>query len=787
MKKFLLSIFAVLFAFAGAQAQETVTLSFKDTAQRTSFSTTKQVWEQNGITFTNNKASSKTNVANYLNPVRLYANSEVIVEHANTMTKIVFVCSGPSYATALKNSIGDSATASKSDVTVEPNSTSFTIAKLTAQVRVTSIMVTYTTAGGETPVLPTAEKPVFNPESQEFNLGESVTVEISAAEGATIYYTTDGETPTEESNVYENALTITETTTVKAIAVIEGHNNSAVAEATYTAVDPNAVTETIVASETGISNGVAVETLKFGNVTATFDKGSNSNATKYYSTGEAFRAYGGNTITFTGDAGVTINSVVFIFGSGDGSNTITADCGTYSEGTWTGASNKVVFAVGGTSAVVIATPTIAGEETFVGSTTVIITNNADGTTLYYSTDGVDYVAYNDVLNITETTTVYAKAVDAQSNESAIAVATFTKLETLTIAEAKAAYDAAGANVDVAMDLTGAVVTVNSGQYMFIENETTGINIYNSGADYAVGTKFTSGYILGASAVYGKMHQITNAEFNNVETTTIEVVPTEVAVADLNANFDTYEGRFVRLTGADINGSNIAQGENAFGLYNRFDFITAPTSATGCDIEGIVARYNTTLQIFPVSISNTINVTEAGFATLYLAYPVVIPADVKAYTVTEVGAGYVTLTQVTGVLPANTGVIVEAGKGSYDFVYSADEATAVTDNKLLGTTVDTDIDVEAYVLSAPDGIESVGLYKAEMAGGVWLNNANKAYLPASVASGAASYSFRFGEGTTAIENVEVENEVKAIYDLTGRRVENPSNGIYIINGVKVLVK
>ena len=104
----------------------------------------------------------------------------------------------------------------------------------------------------------------------------------------------------------------------------------------------------------------------------------------------------------------------------------------------------------------------------------------------------------------------------------------------------------------------------------------------------------------------------------------------------------------------------------------------------------------------------------------------------------------------------------------------------------GTLKNEYITKEAYVLGKVDGV--VGLYKADMAGGVWLNNANKAYLPATAANGAASYSFRFGEGTTAIENVVVENEVKAIFDLTGRKVEEiTAPGIYIINGKKVLVK
>ena len=45
-----------------------------------------------------------------------------------------------------------------------------------------------------------------------------------------------------------------------------------------------------------------------------------------------------------------------------------------------------------------------------------------------------------------------------------------------------------------------------------------------------------------------------------------------------------------------------------------------------------------------------------------------------------------------------------------------------------------------------------------------------------------------ETGTGIDEVESESEmVKTIYDLLGRKVENPSKGIYIINGKKVLVK
>lgn len=62
----------------------------------------------------------------------------------------------------------------------------------------------------------------------------SATVTITAQEGATIYFTTDGNKPTVESPIYTEPFSITETTTVKSFATLEGWQQSAVAEATFT-------------------------------------------------------------------------------------------------------------------------------------------------------------------------------------------------------------------------------------------------------------------------------------------------------------------------------------------------------------------------------------------------------------------------------------------------------------------------------------------------------------------------------------------------------------------------
>ena len=199
---------------------------------------------------------------------------------------------------------------------------------------------------------------------------------------------------------------------------------------------------------------------------------------------------------------------------------------------------------------------------------------------------------------------------------------------------------------------------------------------------------------------------------------------------------------------------------------------------GCAAHNLIIE---AVEALPVTIS------AAKYATFYAPVAVTIPEGVKAYTVT-INKEWATLNEIgTGVIPANTGVVLEGEQNTYNFAITTTEATITSE---LRGSVATTYYTEAgtyYALGIVDGV--VAFYKDAFNNSRFHNNSHKAYLYVPAANGAASYSFRFGEGTTGIDEMtEQRAESKEIYDLTGRRVEAiTAPGIYIVGGKKVLVK
>lgn len=175
-------------------------------------------------------------------------------------------------------------------------------------------------------------------------------------------------------------------------------------------------------------------------ITIAFDKGTNSNSPKYYTNGTAIRVYGGGYFTITSET--TISSITITFGSDDGSNTITTDCGTYSDGKWTGSANSVKFTIGGTSGnrrikgISVTTTSLSssayistcdGEEVIIPEaptfnpaggdfteTQSVEISAEDGAMIYYTTNGDDptteSILYNGAIEVSTTTPIKAIAV-----------------------------------------------------------------------------------------------------------------------------------------------------------------------------------------------------------------------------------------------------------------------------------------------------------------------------------------------------------------------------------------
>ena len=188
--------------------------------------------------------------------------------------------------------------------------------------------------------------------------------------------------------------------------------------------------------------------------------------------------------------------------------------------------------------------------------------------------------------------------------------------------------------------------------------------------------------------------------------------------------------------------------------------------------------------------SAVNIGSTGYATF--GYPFAVDlsglgASQDAYTVTVSGTKAL-LTSVKGKkIPANTGIILEGTDGDAISLPLTTETTDnITDNDLLVSdgTVKGDESGTIYVLAY--GTSGVGFYLVENGSAI---TAGKAYL--EVSGGAARQFIGFGDDneTTGIQTVanSQQSAANSYYDLQGRRVAQPTKGLYIVNGKKVIIK
>ena len=209
-----------------------------------------------------------------------------------------------------------------------------------------------------------------------------------------------------------------------------------------------------------------------------------------------------------------------------------------------------------------------------------------------------------------------------------------------------------------------------------------------------------------------------------------------------------------------------------------------------------------------------------YTTLYVDFPFQIKGDVKAYTIEGVEAknadGYYfarvkKLAQQGDTVPAQTAVVLECNStnpADNQLLPTGDEKPKTSNNRLCGTffggainglTVKdgagndynvTHDNIRAFNINTADSRNPIGFYKVK--NNVTNIPGNKAFLVlTSTEAQAKSFVLEFEDGGTTgietIENSKKSTEDGVYYDLQGRRVENPTRGIYIVNGKKVVIK
>ncbi len=248
-----------------------------------------------------------------------------------------------------------------------------------------------------------AATPTFSPASGTYATAQSVSIS-DATSGATIYYTTNGTTPSTSSTPYTGPITVSTTETLEAIAAVTGDTNSAVASATYT-ITAQAATPTF---SSAAGTYTTAQTVSISDAT--------SGATIYYTangttpTTSSTRYTGPITVTTT----ETLEAIAVA----------------------TGSTNSAVASAAYTITAQAATPTFSpAAGTYTTAQSVSISDATSGASIYYTTNGTtpttSSIPYTAPFTLSSTRTLQAIAVATGATNSAVATAAYTITPTVS--------------------------------------------------------------------------------------------------------------------------------------------------------------------------------------------------------------------------------------------------------------------------------------------------------------------------------------------------------------------
>ena len=185
---------------------------------------------------------------------------------------------------------------------------------------------------------------------------------------------------------------------------------------------------------------------------------------------------------------------------------------------------------------------------------------------------------------------------------------------------------------------------------------------------------------------------------------------------------------------------------------------------------------------------TVNIGVTGWATFVSDAALDFSKSaVKAYIVTDHYDYTLIKTQMTGTVPANTPLLLNAAAGIHNIPVVASSSTSVEGNKLVAGTGVSVVDVgdvkERYVLVA-NGTTAVFRRIGSTSANVPVG---KAYLEFDGEMDARVLYIVPGEAT-GIDGIETAKAAEGVcYNIAGQRVAQPTKGLYIVNGKKVMVK
>lgn len=768
---------------------------------------------------------TNSNVCKYYNTgtaVRVYGGGTMTIAtiEGYQINSVTLTTGSGSYSVNASSTVSEGTLtigATETTITdVNATETIFTQGGTSGHVRIKSVTVVYEATG----TLVAASTPVITPSSGEITADTEITITCSA-DGASIYYTIDGSEPSAENGtLYTGAFTLSAAATVKAVAVASGLADSKVAAADFTF--PVADIAEFISSANGYATTIS------GNVTVVAQSGSylfvqdeTAKMVVYgtlpntYSNGDVLTGIKGTYSLYNGLPEM-ISPVSSSFGeatSGVAVNPVTVNAAEAADApllTYINMEGVSIAAVSGKSYTV---------------------TDADGNTIaMYNTLGIDVptgdsIAFNGFVSCYNTAIqilpleflVADPELPALSLIGAATAAEAVRIgDKLTITPADKNTVSYSINGGTAVSVTSAVdVELPLGAVsLYVESTRSGKTVsatyyynvvatvtaaltsqeildmdYRSASYENINVPSLSGYWTGLSYVNnGGYLQLRNKNGEYIQSPVfagsilkITVVVNSTASRTLTlADGDTTLGQLT--TTANMAGEELT-------LAVSGDATSFKLTADGTvQIAGFIVEYEK-------PDAYTLEVSSAKASTMYLNFPVAIPAGVTACYPSAVDGEMLTYTALEGSIPAYTPVIIEAEQGNYDFEYTDAALTLVSDNMLLGTLEATEITKEDgysyYVLSTGSAGTAFYYPAGISANAKFTNAANKAYLKITdaVASSIKYFSLQMNGGTTAIENADAANEgVDVIYDLAGRRIDAiTAPGVYIVNGKKQIVK